>query len=129
METVSLAVNGTLMRGLELNHNLLDIGSTFVCETTTSPCYRLWSIDDRHPAMMRDVDQGRVISLEVWDVPLEGLATLLLGEPQGLCIGRITLIDGAEVLGVLGEPWLCQDQVEITDWGGWRAYMAKKGPC
>ena len=61
METVSLAVNGTLMRGLELNHNLLDVGATFVCETTTSPHYRLWSIDDRHPAMMRDVDEGRAI--------------------------------------------------------------------
>lgn len=93
--------------GLELNHNLLDVGATFVCETTTSPHYLLWSIDDRHPAMMRDVDQGRAIALEVWDVTLEGLATLLLGEPRGLCIGRITLIDGVEVLGVLGEPWLC----------------------
>jgi len=127
MDTVSLAVNGTLMRGLELNHNLLNINAIFVRETTTSPHYWLWSINDQHPAMMRDADHGRAISLEVWDVPLEGFAMLLLGEPQGLCIGRITLIDDAEVLGVLGEPWLCQDQVEITDWGGWRAYIARKG--
>ena len=48
-----LAVNGTLMRGLELNPNLLAVGSSFVEETRTAPVYRLWSIDDRHPAMMR----------------------------------------------------------------------------
>src|SRR5262249_12820594 len=47
---VRLAVNGTLMRGLALNDNLLAAGATFVRETTTAPHYRLWSIDDRHPA-------------------------------------------------------------------------------
>src|SRR5215470_10146454 len=44
---VRLAVNGTLMRGLALNGNLVAAGATFVRETTTGPSYRLWSIDDR----------------------------------------------------------------------------------
>ena len=50
---ILLAVNGTLMRGLALNPNLVAAGATFVRETTTAATYRLWSIDDRHPAMMR----------------------------------------------------------------------------
>ena len=50
-DTVLLAVNGTLMRGLELNPNLIRAGATFVREDHTDACYRIWSIDDRHPAM------------------------------------------------------------------------------
>lgn len=50
---VLLAVNGTLMKGLELDPNLLEVGATFVRETTTEPGYRLWSIGDRHPGMVR----------------------------------------------------------------------------
>lgn len=119
-----LAVNGTLMRGLELNANLTDVGATFVSEARTSPHYRLWSIDNRHPAMIRDPQLGAEIHLEIWDVSPEGLVTVLLQEPPGLCIGRITLSDGSEVLGVLGEPWLCESHPEITRWGGWRSYIA-----
>ncbi|MEM8603941.1 MAG: glutamyl-tRNA amidotransferase, partial [Cyanobacteria bacterium P01_H01_bin.121] len=48
MEFVELAVNGTLMRGLELNGNLLAVQATFVREAQTAPEYRLWSIGDRH---------------------------------------------------------------------------------
>ena len=65
---IPLAVNGTLMRGLELNGNLLAAGATFVRETATVP----------------------------------------------------------ETLGVLGEPALCEDEREITRWGGWRAYTADR---
>jgi hypothetical protein len=37
METALLAVNGTLMRGLELNPNLIAVGATFVAKTQPSP--------------------------------------------------------------------------------------------
>jgi gamma-glutamylcyclotransferase (GGCT)/AIG2-like uncharacterized protein YtfP len=121
---VRLAVNGTLMRGLELNANLLDAGARFLRETTTAPEYRLWSIDDRHPGMMRVREGGAAIALEVWEVPAAGLAQILLREPAGLCIGKVRLADGEETLGVLAEPALCEGQREITGWGGWRAYRA-----
>lgn len=44
MSSVLLAVNGTLMRGLELEKNLLDVGAVFRYEAKTRRCYRLWSI-------------------------------------------------------------------------------------
>ena len=50
---VLLAVNGTLMRGLELNGNLLKAGARFVREARTSARYRLFSIvvhPSTHPA-------------------------------------------------------------------------------
>jgi hypothetical protein len=122
MSMIPLAVNGTLMRGLELNGNLQAIGATFLREDTTAAIYRLWSIADRHPAMLRVSAGGQAIALEVWGVPPEGIATLLGQEPPGLCIGKVVLADGSEVLGVLGEPYRCEGQVEITQYGGWRAY-------
>ena len=124
MESIAyLAVNGTLMRGLELNGNLLSIGATFVQETTTEPAYRLWSIDDRHPAMLKVSEGGVAIAVEVWAVPASGVSTLLMLEPAGLCIGKVRLSDGEEVLGVLGEPFLCEGKREITQFGGWRSYI------
>ena len=119
-----LAVNGTLMRGLALNPNLLEVGATFVRETLTEPAYRLWSIGDRHPAMVRVRSGGVSVAVEVWSVPRAGLAEILLREPPGLTIGKVRLTDGAEVLGVLGEPVLCEGQREITEFRGWRAYIA-----
>jgi len=120
---VRLAVNGTLMRGLALNGTLLSAGATFVRETTTGPSYRLWSIGDRHPAMLRVASGGTAIAVEVWEVPAAGLASILLAEPPGLCVGKVRLADGEETLGVLGEPILCDGQREITEYGGWRSYV------
>lgn len=123
--TTRLAVNGTLMRGLELNANLTDVGARFVREAETAPCYRLWSIGDRHPAMIRTSDgTGTSVALEVWDVPAAGLVVVLEGEPAGLAVGKVGLSDGSEVLGVLGEPHLVEGQREITEHAGWRAYAA-----
>ena len=124
---VRLSVNGTLMRGLALNGNLLAAGATFVRETTTGRSYRLWSIDDRHPAMIRVAQGGAAIAVEVWEVPAGGLAAILMSEPPGLCVGKVRLADGEETLGVLGEPLLCEGQREITEYGGWRAYVAARG--
>jgi len=126
MKTTLLAVNGTLMRGLALNANLVDAGATFVREDETAACYRIWSIGDRHPAMLRTPGEGAHIAVELWDVPVEGLAGILLSEPPGLAIGKVVLRDGTIVLGVLGEPFLCDGQLEITPFGGWRAYTASK---
>ena len=122
-----LAVNGTLMRGLQLNPNLLEVGATFVRESKTEPAYRIWTINDRHPAMVRVSNGGVAVALEVWTVPPAGLASILLKEPPGLSIGKVKLADGSEVLGVLGEPILCEGQREITAFGGWRAYCSACG--
>jgi len=122
---VLLAVNGTLMRGLELNHNMVAAQATFVRETQTEPAYRLWTINDEHPAMLRVTDgTGTKVAVEVWSVPAAGLAGILLNEPPGLCVGKVRLEDGSTVLGVLGEPALIEGHREITTYGGWRSYLA-----
>jgi len=123
-ECTLLAVNGTLMRGLELNGNLIAGGARFVREDRTVAAYRLYSIGDRHPGMVRVADGGVSVAVEVWSVPLEGLTGLLLKEPAGLCIGKVSLLHGQETLGVLAESMLCEGQREISEFGGWREYCA-----
>ncbi len=125
---VLLAVNGTLMRGLKLNPNMHAADASFVRETTTEPAYRLWTINDDHPAMVRMTDgTGVAVAVEIWSVPPSGLAGILLKEPPGLTIGKVKLDDGSIVLGVIGEPALVEGQREITKHGGWRAYIAAEG--
>ncbi len=119
-----LAVNGTLMRGLELNPNLMAAGASFVREDVTHAAYRLFSIGDRHPGMFRVAAGGVSVAVEVWDVPAAGLGGILGKEPAGLCIGKVQLAGGEEVLGVLAEPILCDGMREISEFGGWRAYCA-----
>jgi gamma-glutamylcyclotransferase (GGCT)/AIG2-like uncharacterized protein YtfP len=121
-ETTLLAVNGTLMRGLELNGNMSAAGGVFMREDHTDPHYRLWSINDRHPGMIRFAVGGTSVALEIWRLPLASFAGLLLSEPAGLSIGKVTLRDGSQVLGVLAEPWLVENQKEITQSGSWRVY-------
>ncbi len=119
-----LAVNGTLMRGLELNDNMLRAGAVFVREERTAPCYRLWTVGDRHPAMLRTTSGGTAVELELWDVPGDGVVQILESEPPGLAVGKVLLADGTQVLGVLGEPHLVEGEREITDFGSWRSYIA-----
>ena len=127
MEHVKLAVNGTLMRGLPLEKNLLDAGAVFLREAATAPCYRGWRIDDNNPAMLRvSPDDPRAVSVavEVWQVPAAGLASVLMKEPEGLSVGKVTLSDGEVVLGVIGEAELVRGRKEISSYGGWRRYVA-----
>jgi gamma-glutamylcyclotransferase (GGCT)/AIG2-like uncharacterized protein YtfP len=121
-----IAVNGTLMRGLALNANMIEFGAVFVREAVTAPVYRLWSIGDRYPGMIRVKESGAAIAVEVWQVESYGLVQILEREPPGLVIGRVGLEDGSQVWGVLAEPYLVEHQSDITSFGGWRAYMASK---
>ena len=123
MERTFLAVNGTLMRGLELEDNLLKVGGRFEREAITAPVYRLYSINDIHPAMVRQTDGGVSVALEIWSLPKECLCDVLLNEPVGLSVGRVLLSDGSEVLGVIGEPALTVGAKDISDFGGWRNYL------
>ena len=118
-----LAVNGTLMRGLELNQNLLELGGVFMEEALTAPLYRLWSINDQYPAMQRCSKGGQIL-LEIWSMEPSSIGELLKREPAGLSVGKILLANDREVLGILGESYLCEGKQEITDFGGWRKYTA-----
>jgi hypothetical protein len=139
-DCVELAVNGTLMRGLELEPNLVNLGARFVGENQTEPAYRLFSINDVHPAMVRvpaqgfENETGVSVAVEIWCVPPGGLGTLLVREPPGLSIGKVTLADGETVvLGVIAEPALLVGMRDISNFttndgaASFRVYIASEG--
>ena len=121
-DKVLLAVNGTLMRGLELENNLKEVGASFIKESQTEKAYRLLRIDERYPAMVKDPN-GSSIDVEVYELTLEAMQIVLSKEPEGLTIKKIKLIDGQEVYGVVGQSFIVKSRKEITSYGGWRNYI------
>ena len=119
-----LFVNGTLMRGLALHGNLA--GARFLGELRTAPAYRLHSIGDVHPGMVRDDGRGAAIMGELYELSRDVLARVEAGEPPGLYVGEVDLEDGRVVPGVLYQADLAAAHPEITHHGGWRAYIAAR---
>jgi allophanate hydrolase len=60
----------------------------------------------------------------VWELPAEGLGTLLVDIPRPLGLGRLELADGEPVTGFLCAPEGLTTATDITGHGGWRAYLA-----
>ena len=106
-------------------------GSSFVREDKTMPEYRLYSINDVLPAMIRvpaNTTNGVSVMVEIWCVPADGLLTLLGQEPLGLSIGKAKLMDNSTVLGVIAEPALLVGMKDISNFdGNWREYIAQTG--
>lgn len=122
-----MVFNGTVMRGQPAHANLR--GATFVEEVHTAPCYRLFSIGDRYPAMLRDEEVGASIAAELYEVPDEVWPAIRASEPPGLYRGPVELADGRQVEGMLGRRALVEgpEAIEITGFGGWRSYLASRG--
>lgn len=121
--TKVLFVNGTLMRGLTLHHNL--DGATFVEETRTAPKYRIYSIGDRHPGMFEVAEGGISVPGEIYDMSDEIWRRVEEGEPPNLYCGPVTLADGRVVDGILYPRDKAEaEHKDISGYGGWRAYAA-----
>ena len=123
--SVTLFVNGTLMRGLALHGNLE--GAEFVEACSTAPRYRIYSIDDRHPGMFEvsDGEPGVAVPGELYSVPDDVLRRVEAGEPPGLYRGRVLLGDGRVVDGILYPRQLAEGvHRDISAFGGWREYLS-----
>jgi AGZA family xanthine/uracil permease-like MFS transporter len=120
---MDLFVNGTLMRGLALHRNL--DGAEFLEACATAPRYRVYSIGDLHPGMF-EVDLGGVaVDGELYRVPDDVLARVEAGEPAGLYRGPVHLSDGRVVEGILYPREMAEGHLDISAYGGWRAYTAR----
>jgi len=115
---------GAHMSGLPLNGALTRRGGRFLGEAATASCYRLYALGNR-PGLVH-AERGAAISGEVWALPTAALGALLAETQAPLGFGPVQLEDGpclgflSEAAGVAGAP-------EITEIGGWRAYLAGAG--
>jgi allophanate hydrolase len=123
---IALAVCGAHMQGLPLNGQLRDRGAYFIQRTHTSPAYRLIALPGgppHRPGLLRVASGGAAIEIEVWGVPAEHLGSLVAGIPAPLGVGKVELQDGTVVPGFICEGYAASGAADITEFGGWRAYI------
>lgn len=128
--TLEIAVVGAHLSGMPLNGELTALGATFLRATSTSPEYRLFALPGGPPARpgLIRVGQGGVpIALEIWALPPEGFGRFVAGIPSPLGIGTLVLADGTRVKGFLCEQIATEGARDVSEFGGWRAYVAAQG--
>lgn len=122
---IEIAVVGAHLSGMPLNGELTALGGCFVRATTTTADYRLYALPGGpplRPGLLR-ADGGGKIAVEVWSLPPEGFGRFVAGIPAPLGIGTLALADGTRVKGFLCEAIATQGARDITDFGGWRAFI------
>lgn len=126
-QNLQIAVVGAHLTGMALNHELTSMGASLVEETRTAPHYRLFDLNGTvppKPGLQREPGfAGPGILLEIWEIPAAGLGQFVARIPAPLGVGKIELADGRHVTGFLCEAAALADAREITDFGGWRAYI------
>jgi len=122
-----LGVCGAHMSGLPLNRELTQLGARFVETTATAPEYQLFALEHLtplRPGLVRSANgYGRSIKLEIWQVPSSQVGKFLAGIAAPLGLGTLMLSDGRFVQGFLCEAHATGPARDITDFGGWRAFL------
>lgn len=126
--TVELAVVGAHLRGQPLHHQLTDLDARFVAATSTTPDYRLYALaatDPPKPGLVRvAAGAGTSIEVETYRLSPENFGRFVAAVPPPLCIGTITTVLGP-VSGFLCEPIGIEGAIDISSFGGWRAFREK----
>ncbi|MBO3744708.1 allophanate hydrolase [Streptosporangiaceae bacterium NEAU-GS5] len=121
---VLLAVAGAHRTGHPLHPQLAALGARCQGLAATARAYRLFDLGDR-PGMLRAPD-GESIEVELHHLTPEALGRLLVGIPAPLGLGTVELLDGRLVHGFLCEAYATQDAKDITEFGGWPAYLSSR---
>jgi allophanate hydrolase len=126
-ERMMIAVVGAHLTGEPLNYQLTDRDARFVRTAKTAPSYQLFALPGTSPpkpGLIRIGAEGGVsIFLEIWELPLPQFGNFLRQVPSPLTIGMIHLSDGRTVKGFLCEEAAVEDAVNISAFGGWKAYL------
>ena len=126
-DLIQVAVCGAHMAGLPLNSQLTNLGAEFVKATTTSANYQLFKLNGFNPprpGLLRVVNQGSAIALEIWQLPVENYGKFVAGVPAPLGFGTLTLADGSLVQGFMCEAYATHNAIDISHLGGWRAFLS-----
>ena len=129
-ERMSIAVVGAHMAGLPLNGELTALGGRFERASCTAPAYRLYALAGgavARPGLVRVAEGGGSINLELWSLPIDKVGDFLRKVPPPLSLGTMALQDGSSVTGFLCESHATSGARDITEFGGWRAYLKSTG--
>jgi allophanate hydrolase len=127
-DLIPIVVVGAHLSGLPLNHQLTDPGGHLVREGRTAPDYRLFALPNTvppKPGLVREPGfEGPGLDVEIWELPADAFGRFVAQIPAPLGIGKIALDDGTAASGFLCEAHAVAEATEITQFGGWRAFLA-----
>jgi allophanate hydrolase len=124
-EELPLAVVGAHLGGQPLNHQLTELGARLLRTCRTAPVYKLYALPGTtppKPGLVRVGEGGAAIEVEVWALARTALGSFFRGVVPPLAIGTLSLEDGSQVAGFLCEAHATVGALDISSFGGWRAY-------
>ena len=126
---VRLAVVGAHLTGMPLNFQLTQRGARFVTATQSSDAYRLYALANTtppKPGLARVATGGTAIAMELWDMPVNRFGEFVAEIPAPLGIGNVELASGEWVKGFICEPWGIEGAKDVSQFGGWKSYLANQ---
>lgn len=144
--SIDVFVAGAHLEGQPLSHQLIAAGGSLRRRARTAPDYRLHALPTQPPKPgLRRVgasggsgdglgagdgrgEPGASIEGELWSLPAAGFGSFVAALPQPMAIGNVRVegCDGVPVSvpGFLAEPVAFDGAADISEHGGWRAYLA-----
>ncbi|MFF9549858.1 allophanate hydrolase [Methylobacterium fujisawaense] len=127
---IELAVVGAHLSGLPLNRELAVHGARYLRTVVTRAEYRLYALPGgppHRPGLLRvAAGDGGAIETEVWALPPAAFGAFVAAIPEPLGIGTLRLADGTAPKGFLVETAGVAGAADITQFGGWRRYLASR---
>jgi allophanate hydrolase len=131
LDEIPLAVVGAHLSGMALNGELTALGARFLETAKTRPDYRLFALSSTRPpkpGLLRvAAGGGAPIELEIWTLSPESFGRFVAAVPPPLSIGTLVLSDARVVKGFLVEAEAVIGARDISEFGGWRTFMAQAG--
>lgn len=128
-QSITIAVVGAHLSGQPLNSQLLAIGGRLERTTRTAARYRLFALPNTQPpkpGLVRVASGGAAIEVEVYALDAEAFGRLTADVAAPLAIGNLQLQDDSWVKGFLCEPVATENALDISHYGGWRAYLERR---
>lgn len=123
---IKVAVVGAHLSGLPLNFQLTQRHARLVQATRTAPKYRFYALPDgKRPGLIKVAEGGAAIDCEIWEMPASQFGSFVAGIPAPLGIGKLELADGTTVNGFICEDLGVAGANDITEYGGWRSWLAQ----
>jgi allophanate hydrolase len=128
-DEIAIAVVGAHLSGMPLNGDLKALGARLLEATSTAPDYRLYALSGSNPPKPRLLrvapGKGHAIAVETWALRAESFGRFVAAIPSPLSIGTLRLADGRAVKGFLVEADAIAGALDISSFGGWRAYLTR----
>jgi allophanate hydrolase len=126
-DATPLLVVGAHLRGQPLAFQLEERGARWAGPALTAPWYQLARLDTSPPKpglVLVGAEEGAAIGGEIWLVTPTMLGDFLAMLPAPMMLGKVTLSDGAEVVGFGCALDAWRQGEDITHHGDWPTYLS-----